>query len=128
MPNLCTVESSPTREQIEAFRSEQHIPDDGKLEPWAIENNMVLKYLCDLALGRDAGWIPMKERQPADFERVLCVNGAGYMTTANRFHDTKLDCWNGSDYTAEEQQELVIGGITHWMELPDMPLPQEGKG
>lgn len=66
-------------------------------------------------------WIPMKERQPTDFERVLCVNSAGYMTTANRFHDTKLDCWNGSDYTAEEQQELVIGGITHWMRLPEPP-------
>lgn len=74
----------------------------------------------------EAGWIPMKEQQPADFERVLCVNSLGYMTTANRFHNTGLGSWNGGDYTAEEAGECVIGDITHWMPLPAPPA-QEGK-
>lgn len=67
------------------------------------------------------GWISMKERQPADFERVLCVNSNGYTAVANRFHDTGMGTWNGSDYTAEEHTELVIGDITHWMPLPALP-------
>lgn len=74
------------------------------------------------------GWIPMKERQPADFERVLCVNSNGYMTTANRFHDTHLGSWNGSDYTAEEHSELVIGDITYWMPLPASPTCESSGG
>lgn len=69
-------------------------------------------------------WISMKERQPADFERVLCVNSNNYMATANRFHDTGMGSWNGSDYTAEEHHDLVIGDITYWMPLPAFPSPR----
>ena len=43
------AEMKPTAEQIEAFRKEHHIPGVDDLEPWAIEENMVLAYLCDLA-------------------------------------------------------------------------------
>jgi len=44
----------PTAAQIEAFRKEHHIPDDGKLEPWAVEENMVLAFLCSLAASAPA--------------------------------------------------------------------------
>jgi hypothetical protein len=44
----------PTAAQIEAFRREHHIPDDGKLEPWAVEENMVLAFLCSLAASATA--------------------------------------------------------------------------
>jgi hypothetical protein len=37
--------SRPTAEQIEAFRKEHHIPGPD-IEPWAVEENMVLEYLC----------------------------------------------------------------------------------
>lgn len=37
---------APTVQQIEEFRREYIIPDDGNLLPWAIESNKVLNYLC----------------------------------------------------------------------------------
>ena len=55
MPNLYTVPPMPTREQIEAYRKEHMMyrhADGAGLEPWAIEENMVLNYLCSLALGQ----------------------------------------------------------------------------
>jgi hypothetical protein len=99
--------------------------------------NMVMKYLRDLALGQSTileklendGWISMKERQPEDFQSVLCVNSNGWMTVANRFHDTRLGSWNGSHVSAEDgphDDTLVIGDILYWRELPQRPkLPLE---
>lgn len=60
MANTYAVPPTPTREQIEAFRREHIISAhqgetaEAGLEPWAIEHNMVLRYLCSLALEREA--------------------------------------------------------------------------
>ena len=89
--------------------------------------------LCELALRGYVGpsavaeggpwqWVSMKERQPADFETVLCVNSNNWMAVANRFHKAFGDTWNASHVSAEDtDDELVIGDITHWTPLPSGP-------
>jgi hypothetical protein len=70
MANTYAVRPTPTREQIEAFRKENfihahvgEIPDAG-LEAWAVESNMVLDYLCRLALEREAFTRPEETTVP----------------------------------------------------------------
>jgi len=50
----------PTAAQIEEFRKEHQIPDDGKLEPWAVEHNMVLAFLCSFAASAKRATVPIK--------------------------------------------------------------------
>lgn len=73
-------------------------------------------------------WIPVSENCPAEWERVLAINSAGYMTTTNGMYRTSNGQWHGEDCTAEETH-CVISDITHWMALPAPPNRMaEGEG
>ena len=87
MPNLYTVPPTPTREQIEAYRKEHMMyrhADGAELEPWAIEENMVLNYLCSLALGQlpevvplcdgcAQAWLTERNHLKGDHDCVVCA-------------------------------------------------------
>ncbi|MBO7251527.1 MAG: DUF551 domain-containing protein [Oscillospiraceae bacterium] len=61
-------------------------------------------------------WIPVSERLPEDFQRVLVFRPGQYF----EIHVTRMDGFNWEkwdmDYSTGKK-----GAITHWMPLPEPP-------
>ena len=66
-------------------------------------------------LGKESGWISVKDRLPGDYQRVLCLFESGTMEVSFRA-SVKGFCYEGFKQT---------GKVTHWIPLPEPP--QEGR-
>ena len=62
-------------------------------------------------LGKESGWISVKDRLPEDYQRVLCLFESGTMEVSFRA-SVKGFCYEGFKQT---------GKVTHWMPLPEPP-------
>ncbi len=62
-------------------------------------------------LGKESGWISVKDRLPEDYQRVLCLFESGTMEVSFRA-SVKGFCYEGFKQT---------GKVTHWIPLPEPP-------
>ena len=62
-------------------------------------------------------WIPVSERLPEAYTRVLACSESGYMEVDYRIHFCRVDVGIAEFYS--------LDNVTHWMPLPPNPEVQE---
>ena len=78
----------------------------------------------------DARWIPVSEKLPENFQRVLCC-GKGPDVIEHAYYDAWLQPEQGGTpviWMMFGRMRLLDDAVTHWMPLPPAPLKEPKDG
>lgn len=86
----------------------------------------LVKSMCEVTLieSEKPRWIPVTERLPDESGNYLTAFGGGTAMAVNEFMHPR-------DWLTEEGREANLngkwywGGVTHWMELPELPKEED---
>lgn len=59
-------------------------------------------------------WISVKDRLPKNYQEVLIHTDYGITITAQFLSFRRV-------FVRDTAQEIKLGAVTHWMELPELP-------